>query len=209
MNNWNTFLKSVPAGVMIGLGVTAFISSESKIFGSILFCLGLFGICAFGFNLFTGKIGYIIPSKNKPNCLMIWLGNLVGCLLATIPLRFANPKYNEAATVIADAKLSQNFLQTFILGVFCGMIMYIVVENYSANSSMLGKYLGIFLGIPAFIFAGFEHSIADICYFSYAASSLEQIAQMFVYILIVTVANGVGSIIFRALTLMYKEKTKE
>lgn len=209
MNNWNTFLKSVPAGVMIGLGVTAFISSESKIFGSILFCLGLFGICAFGFNLFTGKIGYIIPSKNKPNCLMIWLGNLVGCLLATIPLRFANPKYNEAATVIADAKLSQNFLQTFILGIFCGMIMYIVVENYSANSSMLGKYLGIFLGIPAFIFAGFEHSIADICYFSYAASSLEQIAQMFVYILIVTVANGVGSIIFRALTLMYKEKTKE
>lgn len=209
MNNWNTFLKSVPAGVMIGLGVTAFISSESKIFGSILFCLGLFGICAFGFNLFTGKIGYIIPSKNKPNCLMIWLGNFLGCLITTVPLRFANPKYNEAATVIADAKLSQDFLQTFILGIFCGMIMYIVVENYSANSSMLGKYLGIFLGIPAFIFAGFEHSIADICYFSYAATSFEQIAQMFVYILIVTVANGVGSIIFRALTLMYKDKTKE
>lgn len=36
MSNWNTFLKSVPAGVMIGLGVTAFISSENKVFGSIL-----------------------------------------------------------------------------------------------------------------------------------------------------------------------------
>lgn len=165
MSNWNTFLKSVPAGVMIGLGVTAFISSENKVFGSILFCLGLFGICAFGFNLFTGKIGYVIPTKNNPNCLMIWLGNLVGCLITTVPLRFANPKYNEAAVVLAENKLSQNFLQTFILGIFCGMIMYIVVENYSANSSPLGKYLGIFLGIPAFIFAGFEHSIADICYF--------------------------------------------
>lgn len=135
MSNWNTFLKSVPAGVMIGLGVTAFISSENKVFGSILFCLGLFGICAFGFNLFTGKIGYVIPTKNNPNCLMIWLGNLVGCLITTVPLRFANPKYNEAAVVLAENKLSQNFLQTFILGIFCGMIMYIVVENYSANSS--------------------------------------------------------------------------
>lgn len=183
MSNWNTFLKSVPAGVMIGLGVTAFISSENKVFGSILFCLGLFGICAFGFNLFTGKIGYVIPTKNNPNCLMIWLGNLVGCLITTVPLRFANPKYNEAAVVLAENKLSQNFLQTFILG--------------------------IFLGIPAFIFAGFEHSIADICYFSYAASSLEQVAQMFVYILIVSVANGVGSVIFRAFTVMYKEKVKK
>lgn len=109
MSNWNTFLKSVPAGVMIGLGVTAFISSENKVFGSILFCLGLFGICAFGFNLFTGKIGYVIPTKNNPNCLMIWLGNLVGCLITTVPLRFANPKYNEAAVVLAENKLSQNF----------------------------------------------------------------------------------------------------
>lgn len=183
MSNWNTFLKSIPAGVMIGLGVTAFISSENKVFGSILFCLGLFGICAFGFNLFTGKIGYVIPTKNNPNCLMIWLGNLVGCLITTVPLRFANPKYNEAAVVLAENKLSQNFLQTFILG--------------------------IFLGIPAFIFAGFEHSIADICYFSYAASSLEQVAKMFVYILTVSVANGVGSIIFRAFTVMYKEKVKK
>lgn len=118
MSNWNTFLKSIPAGVMIGLGVTAFISSENKVFGSILFCLGLFGICAFGFNLFTGKIGYVIPTKNNPNCLMIWLGNLVGCLITTVPLRFANPKYNEAAVVLAENKLSQNFLQTFILGIF-------------------------------------------------------------------------------------------
>ena len=102
MSNWNTFLKSVPAGVMIGLGFTAFISSENKVFGSILFCLGLFGICAFGFNLFTGKIGYVIPTKNNPNCLMIWLGNLVGCLITTVPLRFANPKYNEAAVVLAE-----------------------------------------------------------------------------------------------------------
>lgn len=32
---------------------------------------------------------------------------------------------------------------------------------------------------------------------------------MFVYILIVSVANGVGSVIFRAFTVMYKEKVKK
>lgn len=146
MSNWNTFLKSVPAGVMIGLGVTAFISSENKVFGSILFCLGLFGICAFGFNLFTGKIGYVIPTKNNPNCLMIWLGNLVGCLITTVPLRFANPKYNEAAVVLAENKLSQNFLQTFILGIFCGMIMYIVVE-ITAQTAVRSANISVFFSV--------------------------------------------------------------
>lgn len=63
MSNWNTFLKSIPAGVMIGLGVTAFISSENKVFGSILFCLGLFGICAFGFNLLQAKSAMLFLQK--------------------------------------------------------------------------------------------------------------------------------------------------
>ncbi len=151
-----------------------------------------------------------IPTQKIQICVGIFLQHYTFLQKRTFSILCENfSRFVRKATVIAENKLSQNFLQTFILGIFCGMIMYIVVENYSANSSPLGKYLGIFLGIPAFIFAGFEHSIADICYFSYAASSLEQVAQMFVYILIVSVANGVGSVIFRAFTVMYKEKVKK
>lgn len=63
MSNWNTFLKSIPAGVMIGLGVTAFISSENKVFGSILFCLGLFGICALGLIFLQAKSAMLFLQK--------------------------------------------------------------------------------------------------------------------------------------------------
>ena len=63
MSNWNTFLKSVPAGVMIGLGVTAFISSENKVFGSILFCLGLFGNVLLGLIFLQAKSAMLFLQK--------------------------------------------------------------------------------------------------------------------------------------------------
>lgn len=61
MSNWNTFLKSVPAGVMIGLGVTAFISSYSVQFCSawdflVYVLLGLIFLQAKSAMLFLQKI---------------------------------------------------------------------------------------------------------------------------------------------------------
>lgn len=63
MSNWNTFLKSVPAGVMIGLGVTAFISSENKVFGSILFCLGLLVYVLLGLIFLQAKSAMLFLQK--------------------------------------------------------------------------------------------------------------------------------------------------
>lgn len=54
MSNWNTFLKSVPAGVMIGLGVTAFISSDWDFLVYVL--LGLIFLQAKSAMLFLQKI---------------------------------------------------------------------------------------------------------------------------------------------------------
>ena len=62
MSNWNTFLKSVLAGVMIGLGVTAFISSENKVFGSRLWDF---------FRAFTLIFKAKKVLKVNLNCLMI------------------------------------------------------------------------------------------------------------------------------------------
>ena len=46
------------AGFVITLGATAYLSLESTMAGALMFTVGLFAICSFGWNLFTGKVCY-------------------------------------------------------------------------------------------------------------------------------------------------------
>ena len=71
MKNLSSFFYSILAGVSISIGGTVFLSLDNKIVGSIFFSLGLFAVCTFGFNLFTGKVGYIF--EQKPSYLLFLL----------------------------------------------------------------------------------------------------------------------------------------
>ena len=55
-------VKSILAGIMIGVGCNIFISCENKYIGSLLFSLGLVTILLFDFSLYTGNVCYI-PEK--------------------------------------------------------------------------------------------------------------------------------------------------
>ena len=47
---------------MIAVGGTIYLSCIAKgwaPFGAVLFAAGLYTICVYGFNLYTGKVGYI------------------------------------------------------------------------------------------------------------------------------------------------------
>ena len=46
-------------------GATAYLACENKIFGGVLFTTGLFLICTRGYNLFTGKVGYLFDNKTS------------------------------------------------------------------------------------------------------------------------------------------------
>ena len=56
MNRIKTFVYAILAGVSIAIGGTVFLSVENKMIGALLFTVGLFTVCTFGFNLFTGKV---------------------------------------------------------------------------------------------------------------------------------------------------------
>ncbi len=195
----DTFKRAVAAGIAIGIGSTVYVSCENKLVGAIMFAVGLFCICSFGLNLFTGKIGYIIENKNKPDCLTIWLGNLVGSVITAVAVRVAKPQMVEAAAKMVEKKLALSIPQSAILAVFCGMLMYIAVENYKRFDGTFGKCLGILLCVPAFILCGFEHSIADMGYLAFGITSADQLLDSAVFILTVSVANGVGAILFNYL----------
>ena len=194
-----TFTKAIASGVMISIGATIYLSCENKIVGSVLFSIALFFICSFGMNLFTGKIGYALQNRNNPNCLIIWLGNFVGCAGCAALMRIAKPQLAEKAKALMEVKLQNSWLSIAILSVFCGILMYIAVENFASNPSPAGKIVGIFLCICTFILSGFEHSIADIGYAAFAVSGIAQAGRFMIFLIVVSVFNGVCSILFHTL----------
>jgi formate/nitrite transporter FocA (FNT family) len=48
-------MKSILAGIFIGIGCCLYLSIPDKLIGALCFSLGLLGIRIFQLNLFTGK----------------------------------------------------------------------------------------------------------------------------------------------------------
>ncbi len=52
MKRLKTFVYGILAGVSIAIGGTVFLSVENRALGALLFTVGLFAVCTFGFNYF-------------------------------------------------------------------------------------------------------------------------------------------------------------
>ena len=191
----NYLIKGIYAGIMIGLAGTVYLSVKDHVIGSFLFALGLLTICMYGMNLYTGKVGYVLI--NKPSYLFELLFTLIGNFIGTFIVgklmlltRFKGIK--EVAKNIGTLKLNDNLLSIFILAFFCGILMYIAVNNHKKINGEIGKYIGIFLCVMVFILCGFEHSIANMYYFS--AGCLWSFKTL-LYVIVMVLGNSLGSIL--------------
>lgn len=189
-------VNGISAGVLIAVGGSVFLACDNKYVGAVLFSVALLCICFKGYSLFTGKIGYIPQKHGKEEVSVLLLG-LLGNTIATIVfgylIAYAIPNLGEKALTICSAKLEQEFFQTFIRAFFCGVLMYLAVSIYRDKNTALG----ILFGIPVFILSGFEHSIADIFYFS--ASGIVSL-KAFGFLMTVVLGNAVGSMLLSVMT---------
>lgn len=197
MKRVRTFVLGILAGVSIAIGGTAFLSVENRVAGALLFTVGLFTVCSLGLNLFTGKVCYVLGQKPGYllDLLLIWLGNLCG----TAAVGFCERQTRigaalaERAAALCEGKLSDSLLSIFLLSVFCNMLIYIAVEGWKTLSSGACKCAALLFGVSVFILCGFEHCVANMYYFSVAGAwSL----KAFGYLLIMTLGNAVGGVIF-------------
>lgn len=202
-----TVLLATLAGLCIGLGGTVFLSVDNKVVGAALFSIGLLTILAFGFNLFTGKVGYALD--NKPSYIgtlaLIWIGNLIGTGLVALLVRFTRVYGTLAPKVqgIVDAKLADNPVSILLLAIGCGMCMFIAVDQYKKQESMV-KALFVIFPVMVFILCSFEHCIANMFYFALAGSFT---VKTLVYLLIMTLGNSIGGLLIPAFTkLIGKDK---
>lgn len=189
LQHWiKVFLLAVLAGVAISIGGCVYLSLENKVAGALLFTAGLYAVCVHGLNLYTGKIGYLV--NQRPSYLgelaVIWMGNFLGTELAAVGVRWTRiSAIRDKAAAMCQPKLEDDLLSLFLLGIFCGFLMFVAVDGFkSTNNPTI-----LFMGVSAFILAGFEHCVADMFYFSVAGVwSL----KAFWAILVITLGNSLG-----------------
>ncbi len=179
---------------MIGIGGVVYLSCDNKYIGAALFGTGLFVILSFGFNLYTGKVGYAVEKESRylGELGIIWLGNLCGTAAAGGLMLCTRAKgIGEKAAELCRVKMQDTLPSLFILAFFCGVLMFIAADGYRNIESSVGKHLAIFLPVIVFILCGFEHCVANMFYFTAAKMwSLPALGRL----LVMTAGNSAGGI---------------
>ena len=178
------FVPAVYSGLCIGIGGMVYLNCENKVVGAFMF----------GFNLYTGKVGYIC--QNKPAYIgqvaIVWLGNFAGtAIMAGLCKLTRNAdKLTETCRKMVDVKLNDSLLSLFVLAIFCGMLMFIAVDTYKHHYEKKDTMVTVvaILGVVVFILAGFEHCIADMFYFTLAGA----FHKAFPALIVMTLGNAVG-----------------
>ena len=182
--------KSILAGILISLGCITYLNCSNPIVGSLLFSLGLLGVCAFKLNLYTGKVGYASSCKSTPTLALIFLGNAIGCfIMALISCAIVDI---EKVNSLVQAKLQIPIQLFFLKGIICGALMFIGVHAY--NEKQLWPVT--ILCVMAFILGGAEHSVADTYYFIVGENIKDGITRVASAI----IGNAVGAIACYRLT---------
>lgn len=187
MDKMRMFVKAIYAGFAIGIGGIIYLSVDNKVLASLFFSFGLSTIVTQGFYLYTGRIGFVKEWKEMPDMLMVLAGNFVGTFIAAMLAKAANLSIDS--TQMVHNKLDNSLWHVFLLSVFCGVMMYLAIDNYNKSKNIVF----VIAAVMIFILSGFEHSIANMFYFQIAdAYSLKSL----LYILVMAAGNGVGAKVF-------------
>ena len=187
-DTFTIFIRSILAGICIGLGGAIFIKLGGVI-GACMFAFGLLTVVHFKLPLYTGTAGFIELNKvsEYEKMLIILFGNILGCIL----LSYLNIKEVDGSSII-QSRIDAGYLQSFLNAIGCGLIMTLIVQGGRDKNWLL-----ILFGIPVFILLGFYHSIADAFYMMVTPESLRN--NYFLTYWIIVCGNFVGCNIPRLL----------
>lgn len=178
-------MNSLLAGMCISLGAYVYLN-VGGVTGAVLFSVGLLTILKLNLDLFTGQCGKLSSREiTWMKLAEIWIGNFLGTFLAAFPLLLTptGAEIADKAAEIVALRISNGPLVNFILGIGCGMLMYIAVATY-------GKVQPIYtiFAVATFILCGFNHCVADMFYLN---MGMMQVSDLLVLIP-TTLGNLVG-----------------
>ena len=190
-NNFLT-MKSLLAGILIGIGACVYTKCSNQYLGAFLFSFGLLGVLNFEALLFTGKIGYFnFKDSNLKEEIFKYIEMLCYNMAAILIVGLLT--FNFESEIFIN-KLAHSLIQTFISSIFCGVMMYLAVDLWKKNKSPLY----VIMAIMIFILAGFDHCIANMYYFAINPIPVFKIRTLFFFIINI-IGNSIGSLSIRYL----------
>lgn len=177
--------SSILSGILIGIGVNINTFLSNKYVGAMLFSFALLSIIKLQLMLYTGQIGFLINKKfSIIEYIIMLIGNCLGVFVSMFFIIQTKSQSEVKQMIdIANTKFSHTYLEVFICGLFCGVLMFIAVK---CKDTVITTFC-----IMIFILSGFEHCIADFPFLILSKFSIEYLIK---FVLIV-MGNSVGSII--------------
>jgi formate/nitrite transporter len=186
-----TLLLGMLAGAFIGLGAlyyTLVVSDAalgfalSRVLGGLCFSLGLFFVVVAGAELFTGNNllamawagGKISTRELLRNWIIVCAANFIGAAgLAVLVFLSGHWQMNGGAVAqtylkIAAAKAALDPWSAFFSGMLCNLLVCMAVWMAMAGRSVIDRLVAVVFPVSAFVAAGFEHSVANMYFFSIA-----------------------------------------
>ena len=191
---------------------------EKFVFGAV-FPVGLIIVVLAGSELFTGNVMFmtlgVLDGKASvgglaKNWVLSWIFNFVGSLFVAFVLAnmsgiiaVTDPAniYSAKAAAVAAAKVKLPFEQALIRGIGCNWLVCLAVWLANASDDVIGKIVGIWFPIMAFVCIGFEHSVANMFFIPLGmAVGAEGVtwASTMGNLIPVTIGNIIGGAIFVA-----------
>lgn len=183
---WRLLVLGFAAGAFIAFGAiassTAAHALESvgmvRLVSGLIFPVGLCMVVILGTELFTGNALMITAAIEKKitwsslarNWALVYVGNLVGAVtLAALMAYFGQFDIGGGEVAVYSAKVaaakdSLPWMNAFVLGIFCNILVCVAVYLGNSAQDAAGKIMALYLPIMAFVVAGFEHCVANMYY---------------------------------------------
>ena len=180
------FVSSMLAGVYVGLCmITILVMAGAmdnfagiKILQGVSFAAALSLVVFAGAELFTGNVFVMTAGVAQKKvrsidavklCAYCYFGNLAGSIVVAalfLGTGYLQGPVLEAAHQAMYSKTEPLFMELFVRGILCNVLVCAAVWCMYRLQSEAGKLVMIFWCIYLFVVCGFEHSIANMSLFS-------------------------------------------
>ncbi|MCZ4279942.1 formate/nitrite transporter family protein [Kiloniella laminariae] len=159
-----------------------------RLLGGLAFSLGLILVVVAGAELFTGNNLIVMAWADRlittrqllRNWGIVFTGNLLGALGTAVLVYgsgiigwsglspdgtspgLADGALATTIRTVALAKLQLGFIEAFVRGLLCNILVCLAVWMCFAARSLTDKVLAVLFPVTAFVALGFEHSIANL-----------------------------------------------
>lgn len=194
---YRVFILSLLAGVYIGfsahlatvasVGEFSWLGGKKIVMGAV-FSLGLILVVITGAELFTGNclmLTALLARKISAvsvllNWIVVYIGNFIGALLLGVMMvhgtGLLDGVVGVGAVEIASAKVNLSSMEIFFRGVGANWLVCLAIVVSLASSGVVGKSLGLFFPVMAFVAIGFEHSIANMYFLPAGIMALDVVS---------------------------------